>query len=448
LKLERVQFGLLAAVAGTCLVSIFAAQVCLGLAIAVFGLRWAIGATSFPRLGLDGPTLAFSVWSLLAAAFSVVPVESHQEVKKVVLFLLLYLVVDATARGERRERLADSLLLGGLALASGMLLQFYFLGFDTLHHRPPGLQGHYMTASGLVMSALVLAMARLAFARQWPRPPRRNDLGLVIGVALGLTAVTIAHHVGLFAIEVERLFVAGLALAAAWFAGRRGTDHSPDIGLMLSALVAVVATWALLLSRTRSAWLGALAGLVVVAVLRAPRLLYALAAFVAAVLVVRPGPVVDRLTLSDRSSSDRYYMWQAGLDMIAEKPIFGHGPGMILRLYPHYRWPKAPNPDAPHLHDNALQIAAERGLPCLVWWLWWLVRAVADSWREYRRAVHPESGPASSPWPAAASLGLLAAISVAGLFEYNFGDSEVLMFSLVTLALPYSVGHARQLSRA
>jgi O-antigen ligase len=196
-------------------------------------------------------------------------------------------------------------------------------------------------------------------------------------------------------------------------------------------MVAVpVSAWALVLSRTRNAWLGALVGLALLAVLRAPRALWGLAAAVALLLVARPAPLVDRLTVVDASSRDRYYMWQAGIDMIRAKPVFGQGPGMILAVYPQYRWPEAPNPRQPHLHDNALQIAAERGLPCLAWWLWWVAAAMGDAWRETRRGAG---------WYAPATLAFLAAFMAAGLFEYNFGDSEVLMFTLIVSALPYAL---------
>jgi hypothetical protein len=32
----------------------------------------------------------------------------------------------------------------------------------------------------------------------------------------------------------------------------------------------------------------------------------------------------------------------------------------------------------------------------------------------------------------------------AGLFEYNFGDSEVLMFTLLVAAMPYALRRARE----
>ena len=147
----------------------------------------------------------------------------------------------------------------------------------------------------------------------------------------------------LFAVEAERLFVAGLAGAGAMIALARGPWPGEATGLSISALLVPVAAWALVVSRTRNAWLGALVGLALIAVVRAPKLLWALAAVVVVLLVVRPRPLVGRLTVVDASSVDRYYMWQAGIDMIRDKPVFGQGPGRILFVYPEYRWLEAPN---------------------------------------------------------------------------------------------------------
>jgi O-antigen ligase len=217
-----------------------------------------------------------------------------------------------------------------------------------------------------------------------------------------------------------------------------GPWHGPATGSTLAAAALLASSWAIVISRTRSAWLGALAGLAVVAILRAPRTLWLLAATLAALAIVRPQTVVDRLTITDASSVDRYYMWQAGVDMIRDRPVFGQGPGTILSRYPLYRGPEAPNTQAPHLHDNALQIAAERGIPCLGFWLWWIASAMGDAYREWRR---PQS---ALRWAAGAALAGITAMMVAGLFEYNFGDSEVLLFILAVAALPYALRRERQ----
>ena len=82
----------------------------------------------------------------------------------------------------------------------------------------------------------------------------------------------------------------------------------------------------------------------------------------------------------------------------------------------------------PHLHNNPLQIAAERGLPALAIWLWFIVALVRDLRKRFSDGRHRELG--------AAALAATAALLTAGLFEYNFGDSEVLMLFLLIVTLP------------
>jgi O-antigen ligase len=442
LNLERVQRGLVAAVAATCLVSVFAAEIFLALAAAVYLARLVRGSARLEHLPLDGPLLAFTVWSILSAAFAPDPLAAHRSVKQLVLFSLLYLAVDTLRDEETRERVVDAALLGGVVLAAGAIQQYCFLGFDTVQHRPRSFLGHYMTASGLVMGVLVVAAARLAFRRgPAPRPAPRDlrTLAIVMGA---LALLTLLQRADLFAVEAERLFVAALSATAAAMVLARGPWPDRTTGTLLALLAVPVCTVALLLSLTRNAWLGTVAGLVALAFLRAPKALWLLPAGAAALLVLGPARVIDRLTVTDASSRDRYYMWQAGVDMIRDRPVFGQGPRMIQTVYPAYRWPEAPNPVTPHLHNNALQIAAERGLPCLVWWLWLVAAVLGDAWREVRRGAF---GPG---WAAAAAFALLVAVLVAGLFEYNFGDSEILMFLLLVSSLPYALRRQRAAAAA
>jgi O-antigen ligase len=433
-RLERAQLGLLAALAATISVSIFAAEIALALGIGVFAARLLRHEARFRPTPLDAPILAFAVWTLLSASFAADPRAAHEDAKELVLFLTFYLAVSVLTRRSDRERVLTALLMGGVALAASVVADYHLLGYDTLDRRPSGFLGHWMSSSGVVMGVLVTAAARLSLGPL--RRPRLGGAWLPAALLVGVGAVAAFDRAGAGVLPT-RLFVAALAagaIALAW--SRRAGIRAAEATLPWVALP--VTAWALVVSQTRSAWVGAVVGLALIAVMRAPRLLWALAAAVAVLLLARPAAVTSRLTVTDRSSIDRYYQWQAGLDMVMDKPIFGQGPGMILTSYPRYRWPEAPNPDTPHLHNNALQIAATRGLPGLVFFAWWMLVALATAVSEARRA---RGSPGD--WPTAAALGVLAAILVAGVFEYNLGDSEVLMLTLLLTSLPFARRYER-----
>jgi O-antigen ligase len=442
IDMRLLQLGLFGAFAASLFASIFASGTFLYLALAVLLVRLLLRRTPVVRTALDAPILAFAVWTLLSASFSPDPAASHEYSKKLLLLGLFFLSVDTLAEPGSRERVTSAALLGGIALAGFVVIQYHALGFDGFNNRPRGFLGHYMSAGGLVMSATVVAAARLAFGRERPRlsPGDGRVLGLVAG-ALALLAVAQAAGLGL---RATPLAVLALALVGAWMAVGRGAWPGPATGAVLATVMLPLGGWALLVSRTRNAWIGALVGVGVVTLLRAPRALFVLAAAALVVIVARPAAVMDRLTLTDASSVDRYYMWQAGIDMIRDKPVFGQGPGMILRRYPSYRWPEAPNAQAPHLHDNLLQLAAERGVPCALFWLWWMASALKDAWGESRRLL-ATPGRRGTTWVALAALAAWFAVMVSGLFEYNFGDSEVLMFFLLVSALPYALRRQRTL---
>jgi O-antigen ligase len=444
LNLERTQLGLLAALAATVPVSIFASQTILVLSLALLATRLATGRARIARTTVDTPLLALVVWTLLAASFAQDPVRSHEDSKKLVLFALFYVAVEVLAREEDFEPVLSAALLGGLALAGLMVAQHLFLGYDRLDSRPPGFLGHYMSASGATMGVFVLAVARPGLGgHRGALPPSERrawwaGLWLPALVLAGVGCVTAAAAAG-HGVPATRACVAGLAaLGAALATSTRGRARAAMAALPLAA--APFAAWALVVSQTRSAWIGALVGVSVLCVLRAPRLLWLVAAAAAAVLVLRPSAVTARLTLADASTSDRIYMWQAGIDMVADRPVFGQGPGMVLAVYPRFRWPEATHPMQPHLHNNLLQVAAERGVPGLAFFLWWTVAVLATAIREARRAA---GAPPAAGRAAAGALGALAAVFAAGLFEYNLGDSEVLMLALLLTAVPFALAQRR-----
>jgi O-antigen ligase len=116
--------------------------------------------------------------------------------------------------------------------------------------------------------------------------------------------------------------------------------------------------------------------------------------------------------------------------MIQDHPLVGVGPDMVQTRYAEYRDPSAVEAVNPHLHNVPLQIAAERGLPALVCWVGFVGVTLLDLGRLFRKGRDRVL--------AAAGISVMTAMLAAGLFEYNFGDSEFLMLLLLVITLPFA----------
>jgi O-antigen ligase len=163
--------------------------------------------------------------------------------------------------------------------------------------------------------------------------------------------------------------------------------------------------------------------------------LFGLLPVVAALFIALAPPAITEraysmFNLNDPTNRDRLAMVQAGTAIIKRYPLTGVGPNVMPEIYPTFRTAAAVEPTPPHLHNVPLQIAAERGLPALAAWGWFVVTAAVTLWRKFRLD--------RARYLAAAALGALAAALSAGIFEYNFGDSEFLLTLLIVLTLPWA----------
>ncbi len=198
-------------------------------------------------------------------------------------------------------------------------------------------------------------------------------------------------------------------------------------------LVALVVTYA------RNAWIGALAATGALLAIRRLRLLLLLPVIVGLFLVAAPADLRSRaysiFDRNDATSRDRIAMLIIGRRIVADHPFFGVGPDRIKAVYTQYRPVEAVNPTNPHLHNVPVQIAAERGLPALVLWTIFIVMAALSLVRQLRQG--------DAPAIAGAGLAAIVAMLAAGLFEYNFGDSEFLMLFLGLVTLPFAAIQTR-----
>ena len=205
--------------------------------------------------------------------------------------------------------------------------------------------------------------------------------------------------------------------------------HSTWAAIVMPALAVAIA-----LTFTRSAWVGVTVAVTLLLVLKNLKLLAILPVVGALFFVMAPERIASRFysifDLHDPTSRDRVAMLREGRSMIEDHPLTGVGPNMVQRLYAQYRDPEAVEKVNPHLHNVPMQIAAERGLPALGIWTVFLVIAGTDLWKKLKTSRHR--------FLAAGGLAAIAGMLAAGLFEYNFGDSEFLMLFLVMITLPFA----------
>jgi O-antigen ligase len=138
-------------------------------------------------------------------------------------------------------------------------------------------------------------------------------------------------------------------------------------------------------------------------------------------------------------------MLEAGRRLGVENPVIGVGPGQLKHVYARVAPPEALRRSTSHLHNTPLQILVERGIVGLAAWLWIFVAFLVRGTAILRRLPRGASG------DRALVLGSLAAIVtflIAGLFEYNFGDAEVLLVAMALMALPFALGRAAAPARS
>jgi O-antigen ligase len=351
---------------------------------------------------LGVPIMAFAGWTLLAALLSDAPTDSLRASHTLIGLGTLWVVLHAVDDAGRARWFATALFVALAVVAAASIVQVSTCGGDRLTakaaglprilssffgkcHRAHGFYSIYMTLGGVLAMVLVLTLPRLAYLR---------------------------HRA---------------TAAAAWLVSALGFALTLVRGAWVGFGVAV-AVLACTLRRQTATFIGVL--LVAAATLAIPGVLSRALSFVDA---------------TDPTARERVAMLSAGAALLREHPIAGIGPGEVKRLYPQYAPSYAVRRHTSHLHNTPLQIAVERGIIGLGLWLWIFAAFFARVVEIWKRL------PVDAGHDRALVAGCAAAIVafiVGGLFEYNFGDTEVLLVAMSLMALPLAIERERTRSAA
>jgi O-antigen ligase len=385
---DRAPFWLLLGAVATVLVSIAASQILLAGAIGATAWHSVTGRTRFdPWKPILLPLALYLAWGIMASFFAHDVAIGLRANRKIFLYAILFLTPMVVKKGEEHLAILRAVFAMSSVAALYGLIQYAMQPQRDLLNRISGFMSIWMTYAGLLMLALIA----------------------LVGYALSRRRIE-------------------------WW--------TCLLGLMILA--------ALILSETRNAWVGAAAGIATALIMRRPRALLFLIPLLAVLFLVAPDGIKERVRSTwnpkDDNTRNRIELLGTSLRLIGDNPWVGVGPENVAAEALRYRGThEFPNFMYQHMHNNFLQIASERGIPGLLLWLWFMGRLGWDSVAVFRQSrATPPGDPERdvAMMVSTIALGALAALLVAGLAEWNFNDSEVLIFFMFLVAAPYTYRRA------
>lgn len=390
---NRILVAIAVAAASLIHVSIAASQLTLGIGIVLLLILHR--KLEFPRIWI--PLIFFFAWTLLADFLSPDPWGGRPQVRKFFVFFFIPLMYGVFSK----QFAKIYYVMAGwtvAAVASGIwgLCQFVDLydlerfsahGFYIayLERRITGFESHWMTYGALQLSVLSLLIA------QWFFSTRRMPTW-IYACCIPIFCATI------------------------------------------------------LLGWTRSIWLGTAAALVYLFSVWRPKMLVALPVAALMAFLMAPPTTRERLNsfLHPRGEIDsnqhRLVTYETGLRMIEAHPWFGLGPEQIGKQFAKFEPADVRSRPLPpgyygHLHDIYLQYSAERGVPGMLLLMWLIAMTMWDCFRAIRRSAGQRS---QQLFLLHGAVAVTIGILVGGIFEYNLGDSEVLMMFVSVIGLAYA----------
>ena len=286
------------------------------------------------------------------------------------------------------------LVLGGGCLAAGFAVLQYFLGHDPIRdqsiYRP---QYGHVAVSGFF-----------------------------------------GHHLS----YAGQVLVVFLMLSAWWLngAGTRGR-------LILTPLLAVVGL-SLLWNFSRSAWLGSMAGTLVLILLQGRRVrwwtLGAGAVALGAAALLSPVRVHFLSIFALDQHLTRLNLWHTSWLALLDNPLLGLGPGNFGRAVELYLVPGHFN-TLGHAHNDLLMHGVNAGFPGLLAALFLLLATCRVFWRARRTA-------GQDLWVFNGALAVQVGITVAGIFQVYQTDDEVELLLYFLLGLVLALAGPRRTDRA
>jgi O-antigen ligase len=332
------------------------------------------------KSGLELWIIIYIFISILAILFSADVKTSLSHSKHFTLLIILIFGVQALVNGKKVRLYFTICIIGGVINCLYALYKFFQQGEGGLERRLHGFIDSWMTFSGFTMIIFLILLAKIIW----------------------------------------------------------GTKSKSALLYCLAGLLLLVT---IVLSMTRSSWVGLFFGILVLTFLHSRKIFVLALSLILLIGIISfpylPVTIKTRFLsifdARDTTNRERIFYAIIAKNIIKKHPLLGIGPGTLnsqLQYYVSEGIDK--NWGIPHLHSNIFQIAASKGLLGLLSWLMLFLKWLYDAVLIYfkKKSDYPDL--------VAGAIAAVTAFQIAGLFEYNYGDSEIIMLILFIMTVPYA----------
>jgi O-Antigen ligase len=437
--------------------SIAGAEMALGLVGIGFVVRFfATASTNLRRTPQDLPIWLFLAWTILSSILSEEPRLSLPKLQSVCVVFLFYLTRAMLTR-QMVLAVVALMIASGVAgvlwsladIARGRGVIIEEMAEDSPFRQTPVIVGDAVWRIGTTRVSSIQEIDDAIRSAPSGRPLsvsfiRQGEHGEALALPItdeirgrpspsGLKGTSRTHrfrasgwtrHYETFSETLQILAQLALGLALAQLHNRRGRWRSVR-ALMTSALLAL----GILLTAMRTVLVALAIGAGVVA-WRAARKGERLIISAAIVILLGTGALAvwrtrmtGALSFEDASTTLRLKVAGVGLSRLMLHPFFGHGMDAAKKHWTEWGFPGT---DVVHMHSTPLQLAFERGLPALLFWLWMMLSFWLTATRAEKAARRSVGGAdADRHGILLGATGALAGFFASSLVNYNFGDGEV-----------------------
>lgn len=133
------------------------------------------------------------------------------------------------------------------------------------------------------------------------------------------------------------------------------------------------------------------------------------------------------------SNASRLNMWSVGLRMFSDHPFTGIADSHILEIYETYKKPEFQS-EGVHLHNNFIMILATTGIFGFLSYITMFILIFIKQIKFYR---DEKSG--TDKMLILGSILVMISFQISGIFEWSFGDHEVMTVFFFLIAVPFVI---------